>query len=282
MAPRGLAVLLCLLVATQTAYCATKQTVEAPSQDTTGELPARFGRSIGCSGQRLPLLCFVPACTPPGYNGVGNESKRPHRTVCPSGCLALPAKQRAASALAVSLVAFVGCDGNMEGAARAIISAASSGDTDAFSAGMSVGAATLTGERRRGVMIRSCACVCVCTVQCSLACNAKHAARRPTSLIRQIQHPRNPKHPDRRANPHAPGKDNSAGQMAEALSETFTVANAGDKAKAVASAVGNAIQAMSGAPQAAMIEETIASVNDLADSGQCGLAATTAFGALGA
>jgi hypothetical protein len=66
--------------------------------------------------------------------------------------------------------------------------------------------------------------------------------------------------------------------MAEALSETFTVANADDKAKAVAAAVGNAVEAMSGSAQDLMIQEVITAVNDVADGGQCGLAATTAFG----
>jgi hypothetical protein len=69
----------------------------------------------------------------------------PPSTDCPSSCPSLPAQQRNAAALAVSLVAFVGCKGNLEGAARAILAAAATGDNEAFSAGMAVGAASLTG-----------------------------------------------------------------------------------------------------------------------------------------
>ncbi|GBG00539.1 hypothetical protein Rsub_13242 [Raphidocelis subcapitata] len=136
---------------------------------------------------------------------------------CPSACPSLPQQQRSAAALAVSLVAFVGCKGDLDGAARAIISAASSGDADAFSAGMSIGAASLTGA------------------------------------------------------------GNEAGQMAEALTQTLTVANADNKAKAVASAVGSSIQAMQGPAQAAMMGEAISALNDVADGGQCGLAGMSAF-----
>lgn len=67
--------------------------------------------------------------------------------------------------------------------------------------------------------------------------------------------------------------------MAEALSQSFSVADSGDKAKAVASAVGGALTAMAGGAQAAMVGEAVAAFNDVADGGQCGLAAATAFGA---
>jgi hypothetical protein len=66
--------------------------------------------------------------------------------------------------------------------------------------------------------------------------------------------------------------------MAEALTQTLTVANAGNKAKAVASAVGSSIQAMAGPAQVAMMGEAISALNDIADSGQCGLAGMSGFG----
>lgn len=66
--------------------------------------------------------------------------------------------------------------------------------------------------------------------------------------------------------------------MAEALSQTFTVADSGDKAKAVAAGIGSAMTSMAGSAQTAMISESITSFNDVADGGQCGLAAMTAFG----
>ena len=67
--------------------------------------------------------------------------------------------------------------------------------------------------------------------------------------------------------------------MAEALTQSFSVADSGEKAKAVASAVGGALHEMGRGAQAAMVGEAVASFNDLADGGQCGLAAATAFGA---
>jgi hypothetical protein len=65
---------------------------------------------------------------------------------CPNICEKLPAKQRTASALAVSMVAFVGCNGDIEGAARAVSTAAANGDLEAFSAGLTIGATVLSGE----------------------------------------------------------------------------------------------------------------------------------------
>ena len=66
--------------------------------------------------------------------------------------------------------------------------------------------------------------------------------------------------------------------MADALTQTFTIADSSQKAKAVASAVGTAIHAMTGDGKIAMIQEAITSFNDLADGGQCGLAGMTSFG----
>ncbi|KIZ04583.1 hypothetical protein MNEG_3373 [Monoraphidium neglectum] len=67
--------------------------------------------------------------------------------------------------------------------------------------------------------------------------------------------------------------------MADALTQTFSIADSSQKAKAVASAVGAAIRSMSGDGKIAMITEAITSFNDLADGGHCGLAGMTSFGA---
>lgn len=50
-------------------------------------------------------------------------------------------------------MAFIGCTGDLEGAARAMVGAAASGDTEAFTAGLSVGAATITGAKRSRVLL---------------------------------------------------------------------------------------------------------------------------------
>jgi hypothetical protein len=65
--------------------------------------------------------------------------------VCPDICGQLPEKQRTAASLAVSMVVLTACNGDIEGAARAVASAAADGDLQAFGAGLSVGAAALTG-----------------------------------------------------------------------------------------------------------------------------------------
>lgn len=65
--------------------------------------------------------------------------------VCPDICGQLPDKQRQAAGLAVSMVALTSCEGDIEGAARAVSTAAADGDLAAFGAGLSVGAAVLTG-----------------------------------------------------------------------------------------------------------------------------------------
>jgi hypothetical protein len=64
---------------------------------------------------------------------------------CPDICGQLPEKQRTAAGLAVSMVVLTSCNGDIEGAARAVASAAADGDLQAFGAGLSVGAAALTG-----------------------------------------------------------------------------------------------------------------------------------------
>ncbi|KAI8472457.1 MAG: hypothetical protein J3K34DRAFT_414296 [Monoraphidium minutum] len=162
------------------------------------------------------LLCLLVVAS--GCHAARTQAVTPRNTgVCPTTCPGLPAQQRNAAALAVSMVAFIGCSGDLKGAARAIVAAASSGATEAFSAGLSVGAATITGA------------------------------------------------------------DNAKGQMAEALTESFTLADSGQKAKAVASAVGSAMHAMAGDAKEAMMAEAITSFNDLAGGGQCALAASTAF-----
>lgn len=69
--------------------------------------------------------------------------------VCPDICGQLPDKQRQAAGLAVSMVALTSCEGDIEGAARAVATAAADGDLSAFGAGLSVGAAVLAGETWR-------------------------------------------------------------------------------------------------------------------------------------
>jgi hypothetical protein len=83
-----------------------------------------------------------------------------------------------------------------------------------------------------------------------------------------------PRHPTR-----TPGAEAANGQMAQALTQTFTTANSSAQAKAVASAVGGAIESMAGSAQTAMMVDALTAINDVADNGQCGQAAATAFGA---
>jgi hypothetical protein len=66
--------------------------------------------------------------------------------VCPDICGQLPDKQRQAASLAISMVALTSCEGDIEGAARAVATAAADGDLSAFGACLSVGAAVLAGE----------------------------------------------------------------------------------------------------------------------------------------
>jgi hypothetical protein len=70
--------------------------------------------------------------------------------VCPDICGQLPEKQRQAAGLAVSMVALTSCEGDVEGAARAVATAAADGDLSAFGAGLSVGAAVLAGRCMMG------------------------------------------------------------------------------------------------------------------------------------
>lgn len=65
--------------------------------------------------------------------------------MCPNECEALPQKSKSAAGLAVSLVVMTTCEGDIDGAARAVASAAADGDQHSFSAGLTVGAAALTG-----------------------------------------------------------------------------------------------------------------------------------------
>jgi hypothetical protein len=67
-------------------------------------------------------------------------------SACPSSCPALPTKQRTASAVAVSMVVFMGCKNDVEGAARAVASSAARGDLEAFTAGLTIGATVLASE----------------------------------------------------------------------------------------------------------------------------------------
>lgn len=46
----------------------------------------------------------------------------------------------------MSLVVMTTCEGDIEGAARAVASAAAHGDQHSFSAGLTIGAAALTGD----------------------------------------------------------------------------------------------------------------------------------------
>jgi hypothetical protein len=76
--------------------------------------------------------------------------------VCPDICGQLPEKQRQAAGLAVSMVALTSCEGDIEGAARAVATAAADGDLSAFGAGLSVGAAVLAGGSARGATGQWC------------------------------------------------------------------------------------------------------------------------------
>uniref|UniRef100_A0A383VYG4 Uncharacterized protein n=1 Tax=Tetradesmus obliquus TaxID=3088 RepID=A0A383VYG4_TETOB len=69
---------------------------------------------------------------------------------CPDICGQLPEKQRTAAGLAVSMVVLTSCNGDIEGAARAVASAAADGDLQAFGAGLSVGATALAGPDDSG------------------------------------------------------------------------------------------------------------------------------------
>jgi hypothetical protein len=80
--------------------------------------------------------------------------------VCPDICGRLPEKQRQAAGLAVSMVALTSCEGDIEGAARAVATAAADGDLSAFGAGLSVGAAVLAGagcgESQQQAAVQGC------------------------------------------------------------------------------------------------------------------------------
>lgn len=137
--------------------------------------------------------------------------------VCPDICGQLPEKQRQAAGLAVSMVALTSCEGDIEGAARAVATAAADGDLSAFGAGLSVGAAVLAG-------------------------------------------------PD----------ENGRGQMAQIIQETLTVADSQNKTVGVASALGNALAAMSGSTAESVANQTVQALNDLATDVSCSAAASSA------
>jgi hypothetical protein len=95
--------------------------------------------------------CQVRACTMAIASareaGASSSSCSSHPAgFCPDICGQLPEKQRHAAGLAVSMVVLTSCNGDIEGAARAVASAAADGDLQAFGAGLSVGAAALAGS----------------------------------------------------------------------------------------------------------------------------------------
>lgn len=92
------------------------------------------------------IVVVVSDCN--GYIHAGTD-------VCPDICGSLPEKQRQAAGLAVSMVALTSCEGDIEGAARAVSTAAADGDLTAFGAGLSVGAAVLAGGHNRQ---HTCSC----------------------------------------------------------------------------------------------------------------------------
>lgn len=75
---------------------------------------------------------------------------KPVAGLCPDICGRLPEKQRSAAGLAVSMVVLTSCAGDIEGAARAVATAAADGDLTAFGAGLSVGAAVIAGPDDSG------------------------------------------------------------------------------------------------------------------------------------
>lgn len=156
------------------------------------------------------VLLVLAALLGPGHAAPGND-------VCPDICGRLPEKQRQAAGLAVSMVALTSCEGDIEGAARAVATAAADGDLSAFGAGLSVGAAVLAG-------------------------------------------------PD----------ENGRGQMAQIIQETLTVADSKNKTIGVASALGNALAAMSGSTAESVANQTVQALNDLATDVSCSAAASSA------
>lgn len=115
------------------------------------------------------------------------------------------------------MVALTSCEGDIEGAARAVSTAAADGDLTAFGAGLSVGAAVLAG-------------------------------------------------PD----------ENGRGQMAQIIQETLTVADSRNKTIGVASALGNALAAMTGSAAESVANQTVQALNDLATDVSCSASATSA------
>lgn len=182
MAQRGRFAALCLLALAASALGA----VQAASSSDGGESgPQCAGWTV--ASPSLPAGKPAPSATvAPKYNVQRPLKPATAPAACPSACPSLPAAQRRASGLAVSLVAFIGCDGNVEGAARAIMSAAASGDTAAFSAGLAAGAATLTGALR--LLLRPAAGCAQLLLDAPAAACRRGCSRQPPRASDQQQH----------------------------------------------------------------------------------------------
>jgi hypothetical protein len=76
----------------------------------------------------------------------------------------------------------------------------------------------------------------------------------------------------------ADNNDTNGGQVADLLTNTFTVANTANRTVGVASAVGGALAAVSSSVFSVLANETVKSINDLVHDAGCSVAATTAIG----
>lgn len=178
---------------------------------------------------------------------------------CPDICGELPEKQRTAAGLAVSMVVLTSCEGDVDGAARAVASAAADGDLQAFGAGLSVGATALAGA---GMMLA----LCISQARC-MARPRQHACPRVQGACACS------------AGVSIAGPDESGrGQLAKIVFETLTTAASSNRTLGVASALGNALASMTGSPAEAMANETVTALNELAVEGGCAAATDAAAG----
>jgi hypothetical protein len=76
--------------------------------------------------------------------------------------------------------------------------------------------------------------------------------------------------------PCAGPDDNGRGQMAQIIQETLTTADSKNKTIGVASALGNALAAMTGSAAESVANQTVTALNDLAVDVSCSAAASSA------
>lgn len=181
----------------------------------------------------------------------------------------------------MSMVVMTSCEGDIDGAARAVASAAADGDLQSFGAGLSVGATAIAGSLP-DIEIREVAAA-ASTAGHDAAAMLAAALASATFTNRIHMQPFFIRCVQSRcctckfcsvctAGPDDMGR----GQLAQIIHETLTVADSKNKTVGVASALGNALAAMAGTAAEAMADQTVEAIDDLGTDVSCSVATDAA------